>query len=141
MSAVDLTIIASILFAIVLLVTATLIFYINNKCEKRLNERLTELRNQFENHRAPSIPIDATNRRSVYHPVPAGDAEGTAIAIAYELWLAELVEDVRNNGPKGDGTAGSAGRFTANSAYRIGYWARLIVRKLREDEGDPFSNF
>lgn len=71
----------------------------------------------------------------LYRPVPAGDAEGTAIAVAYEIWRAQLNASVLNNGPVAvvPHDAGAVQEWTYNSAAtQIGYYAKAILDALRK---------
>jgi hypothetical protein len=66
-----------------------------------------------------------TEKGPLYRPVPAGDAEGTAIAVAYEIWRAQLNAIVLNNGPVAvvsHDDAGAVQEWTYNAAGQIGYW-------------------
>ena len=72
----------------------------------------------------------------IYRSINAGDAEGTAIAVAYEIWRAELQAGVLNNGPV-DVTAGKPGgiqEFSADASDSIGSYARLILQAMRKSK-------
>jgi len=72
----------------------------------------------------------------LYRPVTAGDAEGTAIAVAYEIWRALLNASVLNNGPVAvvPREAGAVQEWTYNEAQRIGYYAKTILAALRKTD-------
>ena len=69
----------------------------------------------------------------LYRPVTAGNVEGTAIAVAYEIWRAELQASVLNNGPV-EVASGEGGvqAFTFDAAKRVGYYANTILEALRK---------
>jgi hypothetical protein len=75
-----------------------------------------------------------TEKGPLYRPVPAGDAEGTAIAVAYEIWRAQLAVSVLNNGPVAvvPHEAGAVEEWTYKSANQIGYYAKTIMAALRK---------
>jgi hypothetical protein len=70
----------------------------------------------------------------LYRPVTAGDAEGTAISVAYEIWRAQLVASVLKNGPVAvvSREAGAVQEWSYNEAERIGYYAKTILAALRK---------
>lgn len=76
-----------------------------------------------------------TEKGPLYRPVPAGDGEGTAIAVAYEIWRAQLTASVLNSGPVAvvPNEAGAVQEWTYNNAAnQIGYYAKAILTALRK---------
>jgi hypothetical protein len=68
----------------------------------------------------------------VYRRVCAGDAEGTAIAVAYELLRAEFSEKTLAEGPPRTGKPASDIDFHEEAAGRIGRYAGLLLSSMRE---------
>jgi hypothetical protein len=77
----------------------------------------------------------ASDKGPLYRPVTAGDAEGTAIAVAYEIWRAQLNARVLNDGPVAvvPNEPGAVQEWTYNfAANQIGYYAKAILDALRK---------
>lgn len=71
----------------------------------------------------------------LYRSISAGDAEGTAIAVAYEILRAELMVNVLNNGPVSvvSNIPGAIQEFSSEMAERIGNYAQKILNEIRRE--------